>query len=107
MKTKLWVDDERPAPDDTWMVAENSDTAKRFLALQWECLNETYTEVSLDHDLGGDDTSMKIIDFLEEFPHLWPQSVTIHTQNPVGRDNLTRAINANAPQDVDIFLYWW
>ena len=50
MKTCLWVDDERPQPEDTnecqWLVAKNFHYAITLLEY-----NEV-DEVSLDHDLG-------------------------------------------------------
>lgn len=50
---KLWVDDLRPPPDDTWVWSKTSQNAIDTLMLAG--LGEI-TEISLDHDLGGDDT---------------------------------------------------
>jgi len=42
---RLWVDDIRPAPDSTWVVARTVTEAIRYLwRLDWD-------EVSLDHDI--------------------------------------------------------
>jgi hypothetical protein len=43
------------------------------------------TEMSLDHDLGGDDTTRPIVLWCCE-NDFWPVEVRIHTANPVGRD---------------------
>lgn len=42
---KIWVDDIRDAPDDTWVIARTFDDAIRLLE------GSTWTMVSLDHDL--------------------------------------------------------
>src|SRR6266576_3005834 len=43
---RLWLDDERPAPDNTWTVAKNVREAKTMLAVS------VVTDLALDHDLG-------------------------------------------------------
>lgn len=49
--------------------------------------------VCLDHDLGGDDTSMVVLKYMQE-NNLLPDTHSVHSANPVG------AANMNA------FLYW-
>ena len=44
---KLWLDDVRPPPDETWLWARTVDEAKRS-SPQTEL-----SEQSLDHDLGS------------------------------------------------------
>jgi hypothetical protein len=66
----------------------------------------TYDEVSLDHDLGGDDTGMKVLEWIIE-TGFWPKVLTIHTANPPARDQMLRAANAEAPEGVDIFIRYW
>ena len=46
--------------------------------------------VSFDHDLGGDDTAMKFLRYLERYGYCDqpPFDYQIHSQNPVGRDNI-------------------
>lgn len=79
---KLWLDDQRPAPDESWHRVWTVDEAI-------ECLNKrVYSEVSLDHDLGNDDeagTGYTVLCWLEErvmtdatFP---APKVYIHTDN--------------------------
>ena len=91
---KLWVDDERQAPDDSWIVARTVNEACRLIASQH------MTEISLDHDDGVDSfeavayvigekyfvekgfpefcSKMKIV-----CPRLYPK-ITIHSANPIG-----------------------
>jgi hypothetical protein len=45
--------------------------------------------MSLDHDLGGDETVMQILHWMSEnFYELGPPAWTIHSANPVGRQNM-------------------
>lgn len=76
---KLWVDDLRDPPDDSWTIARNSRVAVA-------CLQRyDVTEMSLDHDLGGEDTSRVIIIWLcHEAAERWPAVVHVHSANPVG-----------------------
>lgn len=102
---KLWVDDERPAPDETWVVATFSDEALGLLRLNLAAKG-TLEEVSLDYDLGGDDTGMKVLNWMIE-SNRWPKSLTIHTANPPGRQNMLRAAGVEAPDWVDIYVKTW
>ncbi len=118
---KLWVDDERPAPDDRWYHAETSAEAIEFLEtidyLAAMTEDTEIFEVSLDHDLGysdelptkyagKEDTGMKVLYWMIE-NEVWPKMLTIHTMNPVGRDNMLRAANASAPGWVEIYVKTW
>lgn len=111
--TKLWVDDERPAPDNTWIVAKTSADAIMFLR-EIGCDASVYnyssegekaviTEVSLDHDLGGEDTGFKVLDWMISYAE-WPDVLTIHTSNPPARKRMLAAANAEAPRETEIFV---
>src|SRR5690348_2081796 len=57
---KIWVDDIRTPPDNTWIWAKTSHEAIVLLTLSH--VNDLDIEaMSLDHDLGGDDTSRRIV----------------------------------------------
>lgn len=113
---RIWVDDERPMPWDPYHVAhvhaETSEEAIRWLEA-WRRNNEQrgrplgylINEVSLDHDLGGDDTGMKVLNWMIE-NEVWPQELTIHTANPVARKRLLAAANAEAPDWVKISVIY-
>lgn len=104
---KLWVDDERPAPDDSWQHEYTSAAAKDLLRLWRERGNPNQLEeVSLDHDLGGDDTGMKVLDWMIQ-ANFWPKVLTIHTANPPARQQMLRAASAEAPAWVDIYVKTW
>lgn len=81
---KLWVDDLRPPPGDDWLWYRTSFDALTALAIARDC--KMRLEVaSLDHDLGGDDTTRPIIMWMCEH-NLWFDEMRVHTQNPVGRE---------------------
>lgn len=75
---KLWVDDLRPAPEG-WLWVKGSAEAIDVLG------REPIDVVSLDHDLGGDDTTRAVVLWLCEHD-AWPKAVRVHTANPVGRE---------------------
>jgi hypothetical protein len=101
---KLWLDDIRPAPED-WMPVKSVDEAIHLSTLMYS-IGEPWTEISLDHDLGefyplGGD-GIDYIDWLCEATldpdvMMWPYKITIHSGNPVGRDNMMRAIKRFGP----------
>jgi hypothetical protein len=81
---KIWVDDIREYPDYHWWWVKDSWHA--IQALNHCMLNGIPVEVlSLDHDLGGDDTTRPIVLWLCEH-NVWPDEIRVHTANPVGRE---------------------
>ncbi|GHG25905.1 MULTISPECIES: cyclic-phosphate processing receiver domain-containing protein [Amycolatopsis] len=81
MTERLWVDDLRPAPPG-WTWAKSSAEAIAFLR------DGEFAALSLDHDLGGEDTTRPVVLWLCEHDR-WPAEVRVHTANPVGREWLT------------------
>lgn len=81
---KIWVDDIRTPPDDTWEWAKDSMEALGWLMHTQMCYRDCHIELmSLDHDLGGDDTSRRIVLWMCE-NEFWPDEVVVHSANPVG-----------------------
>lgn len=82
---KIWVDDIRTPPSDEWIWIKTSleaiDTLDYFKRHHPFLLQ--YTDWSLDHDLGGDDTTRPIVLWWCENDY-WPRSVVVHSANPVG-----------------------
>lgn len=74
----LWVDDLREPPDPSWRWAKTS--AEAIGALH----ERDWREISLDHDLGGEDTTRPVVRWMAENDD-WPPVVRVHTANPVGR----------------------
>lgn len=88
---KLWIDDVRPAPEGWWW-AKSSRQAKAFIVQHG--LDQIDT-ISFDHDLGGDDTTMPVMNYIEELVFTKSATapiMTVHSQNPVGRAQLEAII---------------
>lgn len=95
MTYKLFIDDERLPMDDGWITVRTSadaiEAVKRF---------DMPMFISFDHDLGGDDTSMKFIKWMiDEFfdNHLKIPvgfDYYVHSQNPVGKANIEGLMNS-------------
>lgn len=100
---KLWIDDLRTPPPD-WVWAKSSAEAAYKLGMEMaeNGLHVLSLEaISFDYDLGGEDTSMAVVELLETW-NMWPDICYVHTANPVGRRSLTNALNRNAPEWVEI-----
>jgi len=89
MTYKLFLDDLRAPPDQTWIVARSVASAIEYV--------QTYgvpLEMSLDHDLGdGRDAPAFVSYLINEFLDDRISGVTrikmyVHSANPVGRQNL-------------------
>lgn len=86
MGIKIWLDDERNPPDNTWLHTKHVYQAWHFIK------NGIVNEISFDHDLGerevtGNSLAKRIEEylFLNELPRIiWH----VHSQNPVGRQNI-------------------
>lgn len=71
---KLWLDDERPVPDDSWVLAKTVDDLKT--ALQEN--QETLEEVSLDFVLVGRETGLDALLWMKD-QDIWPAKLTTHS----------------------------
>lgn len=81
MTVRLWVDDERAAPDASWLTARTVSQALSALSAG------DVAEVSLDHDLGGDERGVQITDWMAEHD-AFPPVLHVHSANPVGREQM-------------------
>jgi hypothetical protein len=119
--TKLFLDDLRDPPDETWLVRR---TAPEFIKLLREIGGSGQAGwdgivLSLDHDLGacklcrevfGEDiaecehtgTGYDVLKYVEGFYH-WAanqgdfipdMTIYVHSQNPVARKKMTQAIES-------------
>lgn len=86
---KMFIDDERFPVFEEFIICRTSEEAIKFIME-----NGIPEEISFDHDLGSDDTSMVVIKWMEEalidgkiqFPDNFQYFV--HSQNPVGVQNI-------------------
>ena len=79
---KVWVDDIRLPPDNTWLKRLTSQGAIDWLE---SCKTQGWSIdiMSLDHDLGGDDTTRPIVIWMCD-NDFWPVQVVVHSANPPG-----------------------
>ena len=86
---KLYIDDIRTPKRNDYIVARSSSQA---IDIMIECGIPGF--ISFDHDLGGDDTSIKVINWLTE--QLMESGIKlptgfaykVHSANPVGKMNI-------------------
>jgi hypothetical protein len=109
MTIRLWVDDERPNPMG-WLPVTTSRGAIEWLSHMYAHRDfpnawAHFESISFDHDLGGDDTTMPVLDWMVEHD-FWPKRVYVHTANPIGRSNLLRTLSRFAPDSVEIYELW-
>lgn len=88
---RLWLDDERPIPEG---YTHHAKTAHEAIDLLKTGLVEM---ISLDHDLGPAEagTGYDVAKFIEEAAikgEMREISLRIHTQNPIGRVNIAKAL---------------
>ena len=87
---KVWLDDERPAPDG-WVRVLWPDEAIALLE------TGEVTHISLDHDLGDDDrgTGYDVVLWIEEAVAtrgFVPPAIAIHTANPSARRKMLAGV---------------
>jgi len=80
MTFDLYVDDVRQSPS-RWVLAKTFDDAIRSLK------TGNVNHLSLDHDLGLGKTGMDIVKFMMN-NKIYPNKITIHSKNPVGKQNM-------------------
>lgn len=92
MSWKLFLDDERDPVDLDygWVICKSSTDAIMH-CLIWDGFP---SEIAFDHDLGGDDTSMRFIRWMIDIHYdgdmhmTTPIAYTVHSQNPIGAANI-------------------
>ena len=83
-EVKVWVDDIRTPPDDTWLWFKDSASTLVWVRERHAAGLPLGTLMSLDHDLGGDDTTRPIVLWMCE-NEVWADEIRVHSANPVGR----------------------
>lgn len=86
----VWLDDERPMPQGYDLHVQTAQEAIQLLS------QGGVARISLDHDLGEHGgTGYDVACYIEHGAYngtLEPIEVLIHSANPVGRDNIRRAV---------------
>jgi hypothetical protein len=89
---KLWLDDLRTPPDETWVWVETVDDAIALME------SGEVAQASLDHDLGdGIPEGRKLVLWMAEH-QIWPtEMISVHSANPVGADHMAALIERYGP----------
>ena len=99
---KIWIDDIREKPDDYTIHMKSVNEVINFLAFFEDDENKRFL-LDLDHDAGdfrakGGDY-IRILDWIEATDYLTNHQnkiiFSIHSANPVGRENMMRIIRKN------------
>lgn len=92
LEWSLFLDDEREPKEKGMTVARTSEEAKELIR------KKGFPKyMSLDHDLGGDDTGQKFVKWIvdeymdKELPEF---DFNIHSDNPVGSKNMESLLNS-------------
>lgn len=112
---KLWIDDIRTPPDDSWHICRNVSAAIRALDMFW---NEV-SEINLDHDISHqvvmagtsrtypcDETFEAVARYLaclkgQDGAAPWHPTIKIHTSNRVGAVRMRDILNEAGFQNVE------
>ena len=109
---KLWIDDIRPAPEGYFWcksvndaiiaIQEAEHLEQQVYRYRQTALEGKYTIelIDLDYDAGdyGPPDYIKILDWLEQTGRNYP--IRIHSQNPVGVQNMRRIIQRNGWEEI-------
>ena len=92
-KIKIWLDDIRPAPNGYFHCRSVNEAKLNIIHCEAE--RAEIEVIDCDHDLGDYATDggdgIKLIDWLAERKTFYP--IRLHTQNPVGRENMQLEID--------------
>lgn len=98
---KLWIDDIRTPPDDSWHICRDVSSAIRAL----DMFSAQVTDINLDHDISHQvvvngmsrpypctetfEVVARYIKKMKELVPEWSPAIQIHTSNYIGAKNMT------------------
>jgi hypothetical protein len=96
---KLWLDDFRPPPDETWLWVKTAPDAVKVLKTR------KVEQISLDYDVlwapGGSSvdwenkrTGMAVVLFMER-KGIWPPEIRIHSKSVGGAARMAEVLERN------------
>lgn len=97
---KLWHDDMRTPPDDTWTVARTNAEAINLLA------RGDVSEASLDYQLAWGEDGLELAKAMAEAA-LVPPKVTCHSLSPMGAEQMAEVLRAAGCPDVQVKAALW
>lgn len=102
--TKIFIDDERLPPashDGDWLILRSLNEVMDYLDQLKKDTDILPEIISFDHDLGEDqpsgyDIAKKLVELDMDGIMLFPDNFTwlIHSENPVGRDNINELLRS-------------
>jgi hypothetical protein len=101
MGIRIWLDDERTPRFEGWVWVKTSASAIEFLSALQETGAE-YEIISFDHDLGGDDTSRRVMNLIIENEFFPTSEVFVHSANPIGKSWLRGTAERYMPEYVKV-----
>lgn len=93
--SNLFIDDDRFPYESDWIILRNSREA-----ICWISEKGLPESIAFDHDLGGEDNSMKVVRYIVEYvlddlgTFTEGFKYSIHSQNPVGSGNIRGLMDA-------------
>lgn len=103
MAYRMFIDDLRNPPDDSWVIARTSSDALEYMRG-----HGCPMEISFDHDLGGDDIAMRVVKRMVEIDldasgKFIPVGFVfhVHSANPVGARNIEGYLNCYLAQRLE------
>lgn len=98
-KMNIYLDDLRPCPE-RFVLAKDISECKVLI------IGNDVNVLSLDHDLGGEETGYDFVKWLVEIgidnPNIYPKIIFLHTANPVGRRNMFELLKRYKPNSVKL-----
>lgn len=91
---RLWIDDIREPPNNTWTWAKTESEA--LVIVKAQNADNPIEAVSFDHDLGGTEDTRSIVLYMAEH-NVFPPYCWVHSMNPIGAKYLRDTINRYGP----------
>ena len=94
---KVFLDDLREAPGEDWITFRNFGACVLYLLGKYADNPKLDLELSLDHDLGEAKTGYDLACLIEKWVvvhGIKAPRITVHSANPVGRQNIERCIQS-------------
>lgn len=91
---KIWLDDVRPPPDESWRWLKTAIEIILVFAKDYDLIEE----MSLDHDLYDGHTGYYVVEWIEtkvaegEITHL--PKTHVHSMNPVGAERMRMCLKS-------------
>ena len=90
MTPMIWLDDIRPAPDNTYFVCRSYEDFIDLCSILM-FLGKSINFVDFDHDLGTEKTGYDVAKYIVE-NNIPVDCFSVHSSNSVGKDNIEQLL---------------